>query len=150
MKASRQRKIQEIIETQQVETQFELTEELRKLGFEVTQATVSRDVKELGLIKVPAGFNRSKYSMPGKIPLVNVFERTKRMFRYNVLNIDFSENLIMIRTLPGAAQAVGSCVDNLNSKAIIGTVAGDDTVMVVVKPKEAVHTVLEQFDQLLE
>ncbi|ATW24060.1 arginine repressor [Candidatus Formimonas warabiya] len=149
MKTPRQRKIQEIIETQDVETQFELTEVLRKLGFEVTQATVSRDIKELGLVKVPAGLNRSKYSMPGKIPFVNVYERTKRMFMDNVTNMDFSENLILIRTLPGVAQAVASCVDHLDWKEIIGTVAGDDTIMVVVKPKELVQIVLKRFNSLM-
>lgn len=149
MKASRQRKIQEIIESQKIETQSELTEILKKLGFEVTQATVSRDIKELGLIKVPTGFNSAKYSMPGKIPLVNLQERTKRLFRDSITNMDSSENLIVIRTLPGAAQAVASCLDHLNCKEIIGTVAGDDTIIIVIKPKEMLNRVMENLEELM-
>jgi len=149
MKVARQRKIQEIIENQNIETQSELTEVLRKQGFEVTQATVSRDIKELGLIKIPTGFNSGKYSIPGKITLVNLHERTKRLFRDNVTNIDFSENLIIIRTLPGAAQAIASCIDHLDSKEIIGTVAGDDTIMMVIKPKDRVSAVIEKMEELM-
>ena len=149
MKAPRQRKIQEIIENQKIETQSELTETLKKLGFEVTQATVSRDIKELGLIKIPTGFNSAKYSMPGNLPFVNLHERTKRLFRDSIANMDFSENLIILRTLPGAAPAVASCLDHLNCKEIIGTVAGDDTILIVIKPKEMLSAVMKKLEELM-
>lgn len=150
MKSARQRKIQEIIENQNIETQSELTDILRKEGFEVTQATVSRDIKELGLIKIPTGFNSGKYSVPGKVTMVNLHERAKRLFRDNVTNLDFSENLIVIRTLPGAAQAVASCVDHLDCKEIIGTVAGDDTIIIIIKPKEMLSAVMNKMEDLMD
>ncbi len=149
MKSARQRKIQEIIETQHIETQAALTEALREQGFNVTQATVSRDIKELGLIKIPSGFNSGKYSKPGEVPLVNLHERTKRLFRDNVTSLDDSENLIIIHTLPGAAQAVASCIDHMDCKEIIGTVAGDDTIICVIKPKEMLTSVKERFNDLM-
>jgi transcriptional regulator of arginine metabolism len=129
--------------------QAALTEILREQGFNVTQATVSRDIKELGLIKIPTGFNSGKYSKPGEVPLVNLHERTKRLFRDNVTGMDFSENLIIIRTLPGAAQAIASCIDHLDWKEIIGTVAGDDTIFCVVKPKDMIEAVMERFEKLM-
>jgi len=149
MKIRRQKKIQEIIEFHNIETQAELAEALNKLGFKVTQATVSRDIKELGLIKVPLGPNKSKYSMPRHIPFGNVYERMKRMFRDNVTRLDYSENLIMIRTLPGTAQGVASCIDHIDWTEIMGCVAGDDTIFIVVKPKEVAARVLKRFEELM-
>lgn len=149
MKAKRQRKIQEIIDDKVIETQIELAEELYKQGFRVTQATISRDIKELGLIKIPTGSGSSRYSMPDHVPVANIFERMKRMFRENVLHFDYSENILVIRTLPGSAQAVASCIDHIDWKEIIGSVAGDDTILVVIKPKDIVSEVMDKFKNFL-
>lgn len=150
MKVSRQKKIQEIIESRQIETQSELALELKKQGFQVTQATISRDIKELGLIKIPTGPNSSKYSMPIRVAPGNMVERMKRMFRDNVIRVDFSENLIVIRTLPGSAQAVASCIDHMEWEEILGTVAGDDTILLIIKPKEAVTEMIEKLEKLMK
>lgn len=150
MKSGRHRKIREIIENKNIETQTELASELRKQGLNVTQATVSRDIKEMGLVKISTGPNRSRYSLPTRLPMTNVFERLQRMFKDSVTNLDFSENLILIRTLPGTAHAVASCIDNLEWKEILGSVAGDDTILVVVKPKEAVGDLINRFEDLLK
>lgn len=149
MKSARQKKIQEIIENYNIETQAALTEALREQGFNVTQATVSRDIKELGLIKIPTGFNSGKYSKPVEMPLINLHERAKRLFRDNVTGMDYSENLIIIHTLPGTAQGVASCIDHLNSREIIGTVAGDDTILCVIKPKEMLNVIFERFKEFM-
>lgn len=149
MKVARQRRIKQIIENQVIETQSELAEELRKQGFQVTQATISRDIKELGLIKVPEGANSSKYSMPIKVPSGNMSERIKRMFRDNVTELDFSENLVLIRTMPGSAMAVASCIDHLGWNEVLGSVAGDDTILVIIKPKEAVPDLMKKFEELM-
>ncbi|MGI6713012.1 MAG: arginine repressor [Bacillota bacterium] len=149
MKAKRQRKIQEIIDDKVIETQIELAEELYKQGFRVTQATISRDIKELGLIKVPTGSGSSRYSMPSHVQVANIFERMKRMFRENVLHFDYSENILVIRTLPGSAQAVASCIDHIDWKEIIGSVAGDDTILVVIKPKDTASEVMNKFKNFL-
>lgn len=153
MKAGRQRKILEIISKQIIETQEELANALKASGYDVTQATVSRDIKELGLIKVPAGENVYRYAVPQESPkanLSNYYNRLERLFRDSVTSIDNSENLIVVRTLPGTAHAVASCIDHIDWKEIIGTVAGDDTILIIVKPKEAVSSVLERFQKLLE
>lgn len=148
MKARRQCKILEIILDETVETQEDLAAALRKNGFEVTQATVSRDIKELGLIKSPYEKNLFRYAIPGERPVPHSDERLKRLLRDSVVVLDYSENLIIIKTHPGEAQAVASAIDHAGWKEIIGTVGGDDTIMVVIKPKRATVEVLKRFDDL--
>lgn len=149
MKVRRQMKILELINSQAVETQEELAELLSRNGFDVTQATVSRDIKELRLIKVPSGQDRYRYALPPELPKGSIEPRLRRIFRESVISMDSSENLIVIKSLPGSAQAVGSAVDSLDWEDILGSVAGDDTILVVVKNKERVAEVLKGFEQLM-
>jgi len=149
MKAGRQHKILEIIRRQHIGTQEELLSELRKSGIKVTQATISRDIKELGLVKVPFKNNEFYYASPGEGRLHHSEERLKRLFISSVVGLDASENLIIIKTNPGGAQGVASAIDLAGWDEIIGTVGGDDTILVVVKPKEAVGAVLDRFTDLL-
>lgn len=150
MKTQRHQKIIEIIEKKSIETQEELASELKKMGFVVTQATVSRDIKELRLIKIASGNNMYRYAVPGEKILGGGIVKNRRIFRDSVTNMDYSENIIMVKTTPGAAQAVALVIDNENLTEVIGTVAGDDTVLVVVKPKSAVTKVLRHFNDYLE
>jgi transcriptional regulator of arginine metabolism len=148
MKASRQRKILEIISKEAIETQEDLALALNKAGFKVTQATISRDIKELGLIKIPAENNVSYYSLGIERPFPRIEGQLKRLFRDSVVSLDTSENLIIIKTHPGGAQAVASAIDQAGWREIIGTVGGDDTILVVVKPKTATGDVLKRFKEL--
>ncbi len=148
MKIRRQMKIIELIEREEIGTQEELAEKLRQNGFDVTQATVSRDIKELRLIKVPTGDHSYRYGTPREPQPANLQERLRRLFRDSAASIDFSENLIVIRTLPGNAMALASVIDGSNWQEIIGTVGGDDTILVIVKPKEAVEAVVRRFESL--
>jgi transcriptional regulator of arginine metabolism len=148
VKARRQRLILEIIRQQVIETQEELAEALRAAGFPVTQATVSRDIRELGLIKVPAEGGIFRYAAPGEAPPLKRDERLKRLLRTSVQLIDYSENLVVIKTLPGEAQGVASAIDQAAWPEIIGTVAGDDTILVIVKPKKKVSAVLQRLNEL--
>ncbi len=150
MKTQRHQKIIEIIQKKSVETQEELADELKKLGFNVTQATVSRDIKELRLVKITTGNNMYKYAVPGEKLLGGGRLKNRRIFRDSVINMDYSENIIMVKTSPGAAQAVALVIDNEGLVEVIGTVAGDDTVLAVVKPKSAVTKVLRHFNGYLE
>ncbi|MDD4572182.1 MAG: arginine repressor [Clostridia bacterium] len=150
MKNRRHQKIREIIENKNIETQFQLTDELRSHGFNVTQATISRDIKELGLIKVVAGENNFRYSFPSGVVVGNNFDRAKRMFRDNVLKVSYSENLVVIKTLPGIASGVASCVDGLGWSELIGSVAGDDTVFVLIRDKKDVQPVSERLQSLTQ
>ena len=148
-KASRQKMIQKIIEKDEISTQFDLAEQLKKHGFNVTQATVSRDIKEIGLIKIPIEGNLSKYSMPVNISMGNIAERMRRMFMDNAVSINSAENIIVIKTLPGTAQGLAACLDQSNWPEIIGTIAGDDTIMLVIKEKKLVDSIMKKFDTLI-
>ncbi|MCL6639046.1 MAG: arginine repressor [Firmicutes bacterium] len=148
MKTRRQRKILEIIRNQPIETQEELASALKQSGFSVTQATVSRDIKEMGLIKIPAGGTSFRYAFPGEMPARRSEERLRRLLRDAVVAMDHSENLLVIKTNPGEAQGVASVIDQTGWPEIIGTVAGDDTILAVVKPKSAVGDILKRFQEL--
>ncbi|MDD4334975.1 MAG: arginine repressor [Desulfotomaculaceae bacterium] len=149
MKAGRQHKILEIIRRQRIGTQDELSSELKINGYKVTQATVSRDIKELGLIKIPFEDNKFYYVRPGENRLPHSRERLKRVFLDAVIGFDASENLIIIKTNPGGAQGVALAIDQAGWDEIIGTVGGDDTILVVVKPRGAAGAVLKRFGDLL-
>ncbi len=148
MKSRRQKAIREIIENKNIETQFQLTEELEKHGFHVTQATISRDIKELGLVKVAAGNNVFAYSSPLNTPAGNAHDRAKRMLRENVLKYNSSGNMVVIRTMPGIAQGLASCIDNLGWKELVGSVAGDDTIFLLVKEDVLCGDVIERLQSL--
>ena len=149
MKILRHAKIKDIVEQQVIETQEELAESLRSHGIEVTQATVSRDIKELRLIKVPTGDGRYRYAYPMEQSLLFSQSRMERMFRDSVVAIDYSENIIVLKTLPGGGQAVAATIDHAKWPEVIGTVAGDDNILVVVKPAQAAPTVADRFRGLL-
>lgn len=148
MKARRQAKILELIRTQVIETQEELADALSREGIPVTQATVSRDIKELQLNKVPTGDGRYRYALPDEAA-PGSWERRRRIFQESLLSIDYSENIIVIRSLPGTAQGVASALDHLNWDELLGSVAGDDTVMLVVRPKEATPAVVDRIRKLM-
>ena len=149
MKTRRQRKIQELIAREVIRTQEELAERLREEGFEVTQATVSRDIKELGLVKVPTPGDEYRYALAVESHPTNYLERLKRLLRETVVSVNDSENLVLIRTIPGNAHALASLIDGSDWPDIIGTVAGDDTILLVVKPKEATAEVLARINGLM-
>ena len=149
MKARRHFAIRNILAGEQISTQEELCEALRKRGYDVTQATVSRDIKELRLTKIPdaKGYH---YAFPDINSPKSSLERMKRVFKDSVVNLDDSENIIIIKTLPGTAQTVGSVIDAMDNTHILGNVAGDDTIFVLIKPLEQVAAVLNEFRQFIE
>ena len=149
MKGFRHSKIKEIIERQAIETQEELAEALSKEGIDITQATVSRDIKELLLIKVPSGDGRYRYAFPPDQNIMISQSRMERIFQDSVVSIDYSLNIIVLRTQQGAAPAVAYTIDYVKWPEVIGTVAGEDTILVVVKPQEAVELIMSRFQALL-
>lgn len=148
VKARRQAKILEVIRTSVIETQEELAEALGRHGIPVTQATVSRDIKELQLTKTPTPDGRYRYSLPEDVG-GGAWDKRRRIFQESVLSIDHSGNLIVIKSLPGTAQGVASALDHLGWQEMIGTVAGDDTVIIVIKPVDAVNEVIERIRSLM-
>lgn len=149
MKSKRQKKILELIQHQQISTQDELVEGLALAGFKTTQATISRDIKELGLIKLLIGNEKYKYALP--IEQTNVSEtRLKFILREFVLSWQASENLIVLKTLPGNAHAVASVLDSIHWEEVIGTIAGDDTILLIIKFRSLVPKVLERLSSYIE
>ncbi|BCU81604.1 MULTISPECIES: transcriptional regulator AhrC/ArgR [Polycladomyces] len=148
MKAQRHIKIREIIASKDIETQEELVDELKKAGFNVTQATVSRDIKELHLVKVATNNGRYKYSLPADRRF-NPLQKLKRMLVESFVGVDHSENLIVMKTLPGNAHACAALIDHLDWPEIIGTIAGDDTILMICRNKEVVPEVVKRFLDML-
>jgi len=148
LKTKRHKKILELIQNQDISTQEELAEVLGQEGFNVTQATVSRDIKELGLIKVSVGNDMSKYALPMEATVSET--RLKFMIKEFVLRYDYSGNIIVIKTPPGNAQAVASVIDSAQWREVIGTVAGDDTIFLVIKPVDSVQSVLKKIKKYLD
>ena len=137
MKSQRQAKILEIISNINVETQEQLLELLQKEGFRGTQATISRDIKELRIVKELTNFGTYRYTTATS-ELDGTFSgRLNTIFRECVVGFDYAQNIIVIRTLPGLASAAGSAIDAMNMNAVVGTLAGDDTVMVVMRDQNA-------------
>ncbi len=137
MKSQRQAKILEIISTRNVETQEQLLDALQKEGFRGTQATISRDIKELRIVKELTNLGTYRYSAAANEIDSSFTSRLNTIFRECVVNIDYAQNIIVIRTLPGLASAAGSAIDAMNSNSIVGSLAGDDTVMVVMRDNHA-------------
>ena len=133
MKRSRIMKIKEIIQNQVIETQEELAEALRKEGINVTQATVSRDIKELRLVKIP--YKDGKYRYAANAEKIKSIPRSHAsiMFQESVTHIDHTGNLVVIQTLPGAANSVASLLDHAEFKNKMGTIDGDDTILIILR-----------------
>ena len=137
MKAKRQAKIMEIISTTNVETQEQLLQELQEAGFTSTQATISRDIKELRIVKELTSFGTYRYSTAAREVPGAFSGRLNTIFRECVTNFDYAQNIIVIHTLPGLANAAASAVDAMNMSVVLGTLAGDDTVFIVMRDTNA-------------
>ncbi|HHT02421.1 MAG TPA: arginine repressor [Firmicutes bacterium] len=148
MKMRRQMKILEVIRNTVTETQEQLAERLREQGIDVTQATVSRDIKELRLIKVSSGDGRYRYALPEEHGSGQHVSRLRRLFRESVVGMDASGNLIVVRCLSATAPGVAEAIDRLYWPEVIGTVAGDNTVLVVVKPVDATAVVMQRLQEM--
>jgi len=144
MKAKRQALIRKIVESQSIQTQEELADALRKHGMLVTQATVSRDIKEMHLLKVLAEDGTYRYATMEKSDS-GMNDRLIRMLADSVVDMNSANNLIVIHTLPGSAHVAGEAVDSLKWPEVIGTIAGDNTILVIVRSNEEVEEVVRRF-----
>jgi transcriptional regulator of arginine metabolism len=143
MKGQRHIKIREILNNQEIETQDDLVNALRLAGFQVTQATVSRDIKDMHLIKVPLDSGSYKYSLPTE-QRFNPTQRLKRALTDHFTSIDYAENLVVLKCMPGTANAIGMLMDNLEWNEVMGTICGDDTILIICRTKEHSHIVVNQ------
>ena len=149
MKSIRHAAILEIIEKQDVETQEELADMLKERGIVVTQATVSRDIKELHLLKVLSEHGGYKYATLDKAEK-GMTERLIRIFSESVLSMSNASNLIVIKTLTGSANAAAEAIDSLRWSPVVGTLAGDNTIFVAVRSADEVEGVMERFRSMLK
>lgn len=143
-KGQRHIKIREIIAENEIETQDELVERLKNLGYNVTQATVSRDIKELHLVKVPTASGRYKYSLPAD-QRFNPYNKLKRLMLDAFVKIDTAGHFIVLKTLPGNAHAVGALIDHMEWGQIMGTICGDDTCLIICRTEEDTLEIKERF-----
>lgn len=150
MKQTRQNKILELIAVQEIETQEELAKRLQEAGFQVTQATVSRDIRELALTKVTGKNGRPKYASLdyGGVVRTEYSERYAKVLQSGMVSMEQADNLLVIKTVSGMAMAVATAVDALGIDEIVGSIAGDDTIMCAVRSAELVPGVIEQLKNL--
>lgn len=148
MKGQRQIKIRDLITNQEIETQEDLVNTLKAQGYKVTQATVSRDIKELHLVKVPLDDGRYKYSMPVDQKF-NPLHKLKRSLHDNFVHIDFANNLVVMKCLPGTANAIGALIDNLEWDDILGTICGDDTILIICRSNDQSKIVVDQILKMM-
>ena len=141
MRFSRQNKILEIIQNKEIDTQEKLAEELYNAGFKTTQTTVSRDIRELGLVKVPGTNGRNHY-VRGQASSSDS-EKYGNILRQTVIDVKAAENLIVIHTMSGCANAAAEIIDRIASQDVIGSIAGDNTIFVAVDSKENVPKVMD-------
>jgi transcriptional regulator of arginine metabolism len=148
MKSQRQIKIRDLITHQVIETQEDLVEQLRNGGFNVTQATVSRDIKELHLIKVPSNDGKYKYSMPSDQKF-NPLHKLKRSLSDNFVHMDSADNLVVMKCLPGTANAIGALIDNMEWNELIGTICGDDTILMIFKSSKDSQIIVTKIYEMM-
>lgn len=148
MKKTRQTRIIELIQNENIETQEELADRLREEGYNVTQATVSRDIRELKLSKVPSGNGRQKYAI-----LVHddahLADKYIRVLKDGFVSMDNAQNILVVRTVAGMAMAVAAAIDAMRLKEIVGSIAGDDTIMIAVRTTEETKEVMEKIREIL-
>lgn len=149
MKMTRQSLILEIISNEQIETQEQLLSALREKGVTSTQATISRDIKQLHLIKEPVGQGIYKYSVSGNRAKLNVAEKLRTIFRESVLSIDHAQNIVVLKTMPGLASAACSALDHMELPYIVGSIAGDDTAFLAVRDAETAASFCDEIQEML-
>ena len=149
MKVNRHAKIVELINKYQIETQDELAEYLNEAGFIVTQATVSRDIRDLKLTKVPAENGRQKYAVLQSAQN-GMTEKYVRILRDGFSSMDMAQNILVLKTVSGMAMAVAAALDAMNWNEIVGCIAGDDTIMCAVRTVDDTILLMEKIKKLLE
>lgn len=148
MKVTRHAKILELINSADIETQEELAEELKKSGMDVTQATVSRDIKELKLIKVLS--NNGKYKYASIAPVEKALSnRLVSIFSQTVLSVDIVDKFIVLKTISGSASAAGEAIDSLSFEGIVGTIAGDNTLFLLIRTNEQAIELSQKIKKLI-
>lgn len=144
MKNNRQEHILAIIAGEPIETQEQLIERLKERGIVSTQATISRDIKQLHLIKEPTGGGRYRYAVSEQKTKLNFADRLKTILRESITGVDYAQNLVVLKTMPGLAGAAAAAFDGMEIHGMVGSVAGDDTAIIVMRDTSAAEALCEE------
>jgi len=149
MKYNRHAKILEIIDNNVIETQEELAEKLKEQGVDVTQATVSRDIKDLRLIKVMSSDGRYRYATFSQTES-QISNRLTTILTESYVSSDYANNIVVVKTLSGMAQAAASAIDSLKWQEILGSIAGDDTLIIVCRAEKIAEEIVNKFNKMIK
>ena len=150
MKAKRQQEILRIIGERDVETQDQLLAELRARGVQSTQATISRDIKELHLIKELTGYGTYRYAVSERKASLNLAGRLRTIFKESVTSFDVAQNIVVLKTMPGLANAAGAAIDGREIEDLVGSLAGDDTAILIMRTNEAAVEFCDEIHKMLK
>lgn len=149
MKNDRQSRILEIIEREPIDTQEQLQQRLQEVGISCTQATISRDIKQLHLIKEPIGQGKYRYAVSIQRNKLNVADKLRTIFRESIVSVDSAQNIVVIKTMAGLANAAGAALDSMNLPYVVGSLAGDDTVMLVTRDAESARSFCDEVHDMM-
>lgn len=149
MKNVRQEKLLQIISEEAIETQEQLLQRLNDLGIQSTQATISRDIKQMHLIKEPVGHGVYKYSVSGNRTKLNFAEKLRTIFRESITSIDSAQNIVVVKTMPGLASAACAALDDMDLNYMMGSLAGDDTAFLVMRDPESAQTFCREIQEMI-
>ena len=150
MKNDRQSMILEIISQENIETQEQLLVRLQERGITSTQATISRDIKQMHLIKEPVGQGRYRYAVSAHRTKLNFADRLRTIFREGVLSVDYAQNLVVIKTMAGLANAAAAALDSMSLSYVVGSLAGDDTALLVMRDAESARAFCDEIHEMLK
>ena len=149
MKQNRHQKIAELVSRYAIETQEELAEKLKEAGFSVTQATISRDIRQMNLSKLPAGNGRQKYVILKQEHELLADNKYIRVLRDGFVSMDMAQNILVMRTVSGMAMAVAAALDAIHFSEVVGCIAGDDTIMIAVRSVDDTKILMEKIRELI-
>lgn len=150
MKNDRQSKILEIIEREPIDTQEQLQQRLLEQGITCTQATISRDIKQLHLIKEPIGQGKYRYAVSVQRNRLNVADKLRTIFRESIVSIDYAQNIVVIKTMAGLANAAAAALDSMSIPYMVGSLAGDDTALLVMRDTDSARTFCDEIHEMLK
>ena len=150
MKNERQSRILEIIEREDIDTQEMLLDRLEKMGITCTQATISRDIKQLHLIKEPVGRGKYRYAVSIHRNSLNVADKLRTIFRESITSIDYAQNIVVIKTMAGLASAAAAAIDGMHITYMLGSLAGDDTAILIMRDNNSAEVFCEEIKDMLK
>ena len=150
MKNDRQSRILEIIERESIDTQEQLQQRLQEMGITCTQATISRDIKQLHLIKEPIGQGKYRYAVSVQRNRLNVADKLRTIFRESIISVDYAQNIVVIKTMAGLANAAAAALDSMSVPYMVGSLAGDDTVILIMRDENSARGFCDEVHEMLK